>query len=150
MSEDRPFDISTPRVVILILGLLLPYFFCGCATTPQPDLKPPAVSLGPVMDVLKVETGDDVVRLVPNPEGEVHALIASAQWKQVVHVLVREEGACEPETVLSNVSPSRLDGAWDRDGCHWPSRWPPSCCTRCAGTQLRGITPKEQRDKDKS
>ncbi|NLW80551.1 MAG: hypothetical protein GXY42_02605 [Desulfovibrionales bacterium] len=116
MSEDRPFDISTPRVVILILGLLLPYFFCGCATTPQPDLKPPAVSLGPVMDVLKVETGDDVVRLVPNPEGEVHALIASAQWKQVVHVLVREEGACEPETVLSNVSPSRLDGAWDRDG----------------------------------
>jgi hypothetical protein len=149
MPDDRPFTIPAPRTTLLILGLVFLSLFYGCATTPQPDLKPPAVSLGPVMDVLKVETGDDVVRLVPDPGGSVHALIASSQRKQVVHVLVREEGACEPETVLSNVSPSRLHGAFDRDGrlhalidtSHMildGGDWLPSARTPWAGT---GIIP---------
>lgn len=149
MPGDRPIAISAPRVAMVILGLAILSLFCGCATTPQPDLKPPAVSLGPVMDVLKVETGDDVVRLVPDSEGAVHALIASSKRKQVVHVLVREEGAGEPETVLSNVSPSRLDGAWDGDGrlhalidtshmIREDYAWLPSAHTPWAGA---GITP---------
>ena len=149
MPDQKPFAISAPRISILILGLAFLSLFCGCATTPQPDLKPASVSLGPVMDVLKVETGDDLVKLVPDPEGSVHALIASSQRKQVVHVLVHEEGADEPETVLSNVSPSRLDGAWDRDGrlhalidaslmIREDDAWLPSAHTPWAGT---GITP---------
>jgi hypothetical protein len=116
MPDDRSFSIPTPRAGILVLGLIFLSLLCGCATTPQPDLRPPAVSLGPVVDVLKTKTGDDLVRLVPDPEGSLHALIASSQRKQVVHVLVDDEYVCEPEILLSNVSPSRLDGACDRSG----------------------------------
>lgn len=116
MPDDGSFSIPRPRTAILVLGLIFLFLLCGCATTPQPVLKPPAVSLGPVVDLLKTKTGDDLVRLVPDPEGTMHALIASSQRKQVVHVLVDEEDVREPEILLSNVSPSRLDGACDARG----------------------------------
>jgi hypothetical protein len=88
----------------------------GCATTLKPTLKPPKVSLGPVLNVLTAETGNNRVRLVPDPKGPVQALIAVSKHDRVVHITVREDGVSEPGIVLANVSPSRLDGAYDRNG----------------------------------
>lgn len=100
------------RLWICCFALLL----SACATTPKPVLKPPEVSLGPVLSLLTAETGSDRVRLVADPSGSVQALIASSERDEVVQVTVREEGVSEPEIVLTNVSPQRLDGAFDRNG----------------------------------
>lgn len=116
MSYNRPFNIPALRIAVLLLGCTFFSLFPGCATIPQLTLKPPAVSLGPVLNVLTAETGNDTVRLVSDPNGPVQALIASSKRGQVVHVTVREDGVSEPEIVLANGSPSRLDGAYDRDG----------------------------------
>ena len=116
MSYNRPFNIPALRVAFLLLGCTFFSLFQGCATIPQLTLKPPAVSLGPVLKVLTAETGNDRVRLVSDPNGPVQVLIASSKRGQVVHVTVCEDGVSEPEIVLANGSPSRLDGAYDRDG----------------------------------
>lgn len=116
MPDNRPFAIPAARIALLLLGWTLYFLLSGCATAPKPALKPPEVSLGPVLTVLNAETGSDKVRLVPSPKGPVQALIASSKRGQVVHVTVRENGVSEPEIVLANVSPSRLDGAYDRNG----------------------------------
>jgi len=116
MVNNKLYTIFTPRIAVLLLGWIALFLFSGCATIPKLALRPPEVRLGPVMTVLAGETGSDKVRLVPSPDGTVQALIASTKRSGVVHVTVLEDGVSQPVPVLSNVSPSRLDGAYDRNG----------------------------------
>ena len=118
MVNNKLHTIFTPRIAVLLLGWIALFLFSGCATIPKPALQPPEVRLGPVLTVLAGETGSDKVRLVPSPDGTVQALIASTKRSGVVHVTVLEDGVSQPVPVLSNVSPSRLDGAYARtEGC---------------------------------
>jgi hypothetical protein len=104
---------------LLVLGSALLCLLSGCAAPPAPDfssLKPPAVRLGPVLVILPVETGEDIVRTVPAPDGQLHVLIASAKLKQVLDVVVRDVEVAQPVVIRTNVSPASIDGAFDREG----------------------------------
>jgi len=59
MSYNRPFNIPALRIALLLLGCTFFPLFQGCATIPQLTLKPPAVSLGPVLNVLTAEDHTD-------------------------------------------------------------------------------------------
>lgn len=112
MLGDSPAATSIFSCCVLIL------FLTGCSATraPSPQLKQPEVTLGPILEVLKVETGSDKVRVVPDPNGQVHVFVASKKSDQVLHVTVRDNKVSEPKIVQTKVSPSRIDGAFDRKG----------------------------------
>jgi hypothetical protein len=115
MTDSSLSSIFAKRVgPLLLCGVLL--LLCGCAASKPPVLKPPDVSLGPVLTVLGVETGSDKVRLVPDTSGQIHALIASDRTDRVYHVTVSENRVSQPAIVRSDASPSRIDGAFDKDG----------------------------------
>ncbi len=115
MSGDRPFTLAAKRVVALLLGWAL-LLLWGCAATPPPSLAPPSVRLGPVLNVLDFETGTDRVRLVPDSTGRIHALVASSRMESAYHVTISDNAVSEPEIIRVDVSPERIDGAFDRDG----------------------------------
>jgi hypothetical protein len=115
MADDKPLSITAQHIALSLFGWAL-LLVCGCAATPQPLLKPPDVRLGPVLNVLAMETGSDKVRLVPDALNQIHALVASSRTDRVLHVTVRGNDASKPETVASDLFPGHMDAAFDRAG----------------------------------
>ena len=130
-------------------------FLSACATVPPTDIPLPthAVQPGPVIELLNERSIHDVVKIVPESENQVHVLIASTELKQVIDVVVRPEGVVQSRIIRSNISPSALDGAFDKNGKlhalidteHWVllgEKWQFSCDTPW---QRAGITAQEAR-----
>jgi hypothetical protein len=102
----------------LILTCFTAVFVAGCATK-QSSLEAapaPNVRMGNTIELLRVETARDKVRLVAEPDGNVHAIISTTKLNQVFDVLVGPEGVIEKRLIRSNVSPWQVDGALDSDG----------------------------------
>lgn len=102
----------------LILTCFLAVVVAGCATKQNSFETAPApnVRLGKTIELLRVETARDKVRLVAEPDGNVHAIISSTKLNQVFDVLVGPEGVIDKRLIRSNVSPWQVDGALDADG----------------------------------
>jgi hypothetical protein len=102
----------------LILTCFTVVAVAGCATKQNSFEAAPApnVRMGNTIELLRVETVRDKVRLVAEPDGNVHAIIASTKLNQVFDVLVGTEGVIETRLIRSNVSPWHVDGAFDADG----------------------------------
>lgn len=102
-----------------ILGSALTIFMAGCETPPAkppPQLNPPEVRLGPVLDLLKVSTTQDIVRVVSSTSDQVHVLIASKALKQVIDITIGLNGMVEEQVVRSDCSPSTMDATLDGQG----------------------------------
>lgn len=102
----------------LILTCFTIIAIAGCATkqnSVEAEAAPKA-RMGNTIELLEVETVRDKVRLVAEPDGNVHAIISSTKLNQVFDVLVGPEGIIEKRLIRSNVSPWQVDGALDADG----------------------------------
>lgn len=92
----------------------------GCATSgppAEPVAPRAAVTLGPVIALLDVPPTTDRVRAVPAEDGRVHVLVASNGPRAVREIVVAPSGEVEHRrSVLTDVSVSHLDAAFDRDG----------------------------------
>jgi len=101
----------------LALGCGVAGLMVACVTTnqvrPEEAAPPPVVSLGPTIELLRVRTGHDTVRVVAHGDESVHVLIASRELRQVFDVVVPRVGEPKRSVIKSDISASRLDGAFD-------------------------------------
>lgn len=92
----------------------------GCATdrAPSEPAPPPAeITLGPVVPLLDVPPTTDSVRVVQGLDGNAHVLVASNGPRVVREIVVSPSGEVQHRrVVLSDVSASRIDAAFDRLG----------------------------------
>ena len=104
-------------LVAPILGGTLTLLLAACGTPPiEPRLNPPEVRLGPVLELLKVNAAQDLVRVVSNAPDQVHVLIASKPLRQVLYIAVGPKGIIEQQLIRANVSPSTIDATFDGQG----------------------------------
>lgn len=100
---------------VLVITML-----AGCATggpPAEPAAPPAAIGLGPVVTLLDDPPTTDSVRVVPARDGSVHVLVASNGPRIVREIVVSPSGEVQHRrTLLSDVSVSSLDAAFDRQG----------------------------------
>lgn len=110
----RAFFVRSLLVIVLATTL------AGCATdrAPSEPAPPPAeITLGPVVPLLDVPPTTDSVRVVQGPDGNAHVLVASNGPRVVREIVVSPSGEVQHRrVVLSDVSASRIDAAFDRLG----------------------------------
>lgn len=88
----------------------------GIQVLPATEPKPPGISVGPLIEILKVETGNDKVKVIPDADGQARVLISSGKLRQVLEITVDPDGVVKRRVVRSGKSPESIDGAFDSQG----------------------------------
>ena len=103
-----------------VLAISVTALLVGCASgsrPAEPAAVPAAIALGPQLTLLSDPPTTDSVRAVPARDGSVHVLVASNGPRLVREIVVAPSGeVSHRRTVLSGVSVSSLDAAFDRQG----------------------------------
>lgn len=81
-----------------------------------PQLKAPDISVGPLIEILPGETGNEKVRVIADAKGQALVLISSKKLQQVLQIIVGQEGVVERRIIRSGVSPASIDEAFDSQG----------------------------------
>jgi hypothetical protein len=104
------------RPIALLVSLTV--LLTGCAG--ERDLSraasPPEVRLGPVLELLPLETSVDQVDALVDDRGQAHVVIAAKDREEVHHVVVSPDGVVQRELVESGSSPSAVSAAIGGDG----------------------------------
>jgi len=93
----------------------------ACATGPGPSdaerfRAAPSVRLSKSFMVIETRTHRDKVKLLSDPAGKVHAVIAISQSRQIVDVVIGQDGVEARHLIRDNVAPDNIDAAFDRQG----------------------------------
>lgn len=103
----------------------------GCVSDKTVQHQIPAeelnVQLGRQIELVKVKTSREKVKIVADRSGGAHVIVASPELKQVLEVVVRPEGIAQRRVIRSGISPDQIDGALDAheklhvliDAEHW-------------------------------
>jgi hypothetical protein len=92
----------------------------NCAASEQGTSTPSGealgVRIGPLVDLLHVQTGRDKVKSLADSSGQIHVFIASSELQQIIEVVVRGNKVVEQRIIRTGVSPALIDAAFDRNG----------------------------------
>lgn len=104
------------RLIALLVSLLA--LLTGCASDPPIGTAgpPPDIRLGPVVELLRLETSSDHVDALLDGKGNVHVIIAAKTSKEIHHVVVSPDGIVQREPVRSPSSTSAVSAAFDSEG----------------------------------
>ena len=109
-----------PSLCSFAIGCTTAVLLVACATTPPPELTgqepAPKLSMGPPVELLAVKTVRDKVKAIAAQDGKVHVLIAATETRQVVEAVVLSNDVVQRRIVRSDVSPWRVDSAFDGQG----------------------------------
>lgn len=95
---------------------------CGllasCASEPTVEQagRPPEVELGPVLELLPLETSGDRVETLIDGSGRAHVIIAAEGPEEIHHVIVSPDGGVQRELIRTGSSPRSVSAAFDGDG----------------------------------
>lgn len=115
-------SVRTTAVALFALAAAL----LGCSTpsaTPEtsptigrPPARAPDVRVGPLIELLAVETSRDKVKVVAESADQVRVLVASTELQNVLELVVRPEGVVQRRVVVAQASPWGIDAAFDAAG----------------------------------
>ena len=95
---------------------------CGllasCASEPTVEQagRPPEVELGPVLELLPLETSGDRVETLIDGSGRAHVIIAAEGPEEIHHVTVSPSGDVQRELIRTGSTPRSVSAAFDGDG----------------------------------
>ncbi len=93
-------------IALLLIG-------CAGELTTNSAVSPANIRLYPTLDLLKVKTNRDIVKILLDEQGIAHAFIAVTNTKEVYHVAVSPDGNMQRELIEANSSPSNVSAAYD-------------------------------------
>jgi hypothetical protein len=95
------------------LRALLP---AGEEREPKSQPRPPDIEVGALIDILKVETGSEKVKVIADSEGQAHVLVSSEKLQKVLEIIVGPDGVVNRRVIRSGPIPNSIDGAFDAQG----------------------------------
>lgn len=90
----------------------------GCAHEPPAPWKgrPPAINLGPQLELASFKTSTDHTAVLLDSAGNAHVVVAAASTREVQHVTVSRDGMVQRELVSADRAPSTISAAFDSAG----------------------------------
>jgi len=107
------------RNVFAIFGLVgFALWTAGCAHDPPapPKGKPPAINLGPELELASFKTSTDHTAVLLDSAGSAHVFVAAASKREVQHVTVSPDGGVQRELVSADCAPASISAAFDSAG----------------------------------
>ena len=83
---------------------------------PERKLLPPNIIIGPVIELLGVKTGSERVKVIHDLKGQALVFISSRKLRQVLEVIVNQDGVIKSRVIRSGDTPESLDLAYDAQG----------------------------------